>query len=485
MLLKKCFFDKMIKTGMNKKLNFLSFILFAGSIFFLLSLVSGCRQSQNEPTTDENGYPSSFAFVEVPQPLMGDNPHCTETPPSLPTAGIPFWDSCYSTRLTRVTEVDSIQGRHEYSRFDPFNCSKTLIVLLMNSGDYAVYKTSAFPYNQSVNFARQTQALEDPRWDNENPDLLWGISEFKIVRDNVISGERTVIKNFAVDPLIAPILANEPDLYTITMRQEGEASADRRYWAFILQGTDEDYRPRYLFCWDRTSNKVLGICSIKQEESVIDWVGMSFNGNWVLIGGLSENGGKLKGMTIANRALTHFQRIDYTTAHADIGLDTQGREILVMQNTQTDSIDLLPLSWDTRPILTPGGSYSGSNHVPLVRLYYDSESPIGLNSGVHISCNTPGYCLVSTNIAKNIPEKNWLDRSNVLVRLDPAKPRVFMLAKIYNTTEAYFEETHGSMTRDGSRIVWASNWNQNVGQEKMFLLQLDMPINWKKLTGGD
>ena len=190
-------------------------------------------------------------------------------------------------------------------------------------------------------------------------------------------------------------------------------------------------------------------------------------------------------MTIANRALTRFQRIDYTTAHADIGLDTQGREILVMQNTQTDFIDLLPLSWDTRPILTPGGSYNGSNHVPLLRLYYDSESPIGLNSGVHISCNTSGYCLVSTNIAKNTSEKNWLDRSNVLIRLDPAKPRVFMLAKIYNTTEAYFEETHGTMTRDGSRMIWASNWNRNVGQEKMCLLQLDMPVNWKKLTGGD
>jgi len=305
-------------------------LLEAGGMILALLVADGCRRFQDEPEPNGHGYdyPAGFTFIEVPRPLEADNPRCIEPVLPFPGIGIPFRDSCGSTRLRRVTEVDGIQGRHEYSRFDPFNCSKTLIVLLRNSGDYAVYKTSAFPYNQSANFVCQTRALEDPRWDNENPDLLWGISEFKIVRDHVISGERTVIKNFAVDPLIAPILANEPDLYTITMRQEGEASADRRYWAFILQGTAEDYRPRYLFCWDRTSDKVLGIYSIKHEESIIDWVGMSFNGNWVLIGGLSENGGKLKGMTIANRDLTRFQRIDYTTAHADTGLDTRGREIL-------------------------------------------------------------------------------------------------------------------------------------------------------------
>jgi len=203
------------------------------------------------------------------------------------------------------------------------------------------------------------------------------------------------------------------------------------------------------------------------------------------VGGMAENGGRLKGMTVADRSLTRFQRIDYTTAHSDAGLDAQGREVLVMQNSRTDFVDLIPLSWETRPILDAGGSYAGSGHVPLLRLYYAGDSPMGLNSGIHVSCNAPGYCLISTNIAGNTPEQNWLDRSNVLIRLDPVNPRIFMLSKIFNTTEAYFEETHGAMTRDGSRIVWAVNWNRDIGGEKMCLLQLDMPANWKHLTGGE
>jgi hypothetical protein len=458
-------------------------------LFLVVILLAGCSRNEDEPAPVPDSqayeYPPGFAFVEVPFPLVADNPRCSEPPLSLPTIGVPFKDPCFASRLTRVTDVEGVQGRHEYSRFDPFNRDKTLIILLRDTGDYAVYRTSAFPYNQPSNLVFQTHDMEDPRWDDNDSGLLWGLSGLRIVQDDVRSGGRTVVKDFATDPRIAPILAAEPDLYRITMRQEGEASADRNYWALVLQGTREDYRPRYLFCWGRESDRVLGIYPIPKAEADIDWVGMSANGNWVLVGGMSENGGNLKGMTIADPALTRFQRIDYTTSHADVGLDAQGREILIMQNTRTDYIDLIPLAWETRPILDAGGSYAGSGHVPLLRLFYDSSSPIGFNSGVHISCNAPGYCLVSTTIAGNTPEQNWLDRSNALIRLDATHPRVFLLSKVYNTTEAYFEETHGAMSRDGSRIVWAANWNQNVGQEKMCLLQLDMPSNWKELAGGE
>lgn len=459
----------------------------AGALFLALALLAACERSADELQPEEQGYeyPPGFAFSEVPRPLEADNPRCNEPALALPEAGVPFKDSCYSTRLTRATAIDGVQGRHEYSRFDPFNSDKTLILLLSDTGDYKVYRTSSFPYNQSANLVFQTSGIEDPRWDNDDPVLLWGLSAFQIVRENVLDGARTVIKDFSADPAIARVLGGEPDLFRITMLQEGEASADRRYWAFVLQGTRDDYRPRHIFCWDRSSDRVLGVCRIAGEEADIDWVGMSWNGGWVLIGGLAENGGRFRGMTIADRDLTRFQRVDYTTAHADVGLDARGREVLVMQNSRTDCIDLIPLSWDTRPILEAGGGYVGTGHLPLLRLYYADDSSIGLNSGVHISCNAAGYCLVSTNIAPGAAEQNWLDRGNALIRLDAAAPRVFMLSKIYNTTREYFEETHGAMSRDGSRIVWAANWNRDVGRERMCLLQLDMPANWRQLTGSE
>lgn len=38
------------------------------------------------------------------------------------------------------------------------------------------------------------------------------------------------------------------------------------------------------------------------------------------------------------------------------------------------------------------------------------------------------------------------------------------------------------MSNDGSRVVWACNWNRNPGSEEVFLLQLDMPEGWRELT---
>jgi len=156
--------------------------------------------------------------------------------------------------------------------------------------------------------------------------------------------------------------------------------------------------------------------------------------------------------------------------------------VIVMQNSRTDHIDLIPIDWDTTPILEPGGNYAGTNIFPMVRLYYDAASSSGLRSGVHISCNYPGYALVSTHIAPGVAEQNWLDRTNVLIRLDRLRPHVYYLTKIHGACQeeprAYWEETQGTITSDGRKIVWADNWGLNVGQEQMFLMQLDMPRNW-------
>jgi hypothetical protein len=197
-----------------------------------------------------------------------------------------------------------------------------------------------------------------------------------------------------------------------------------------------------------------------------------------LIAGDWDNANPLTGLTLANHELTEFHRLDYGVAHSDVGLDSAGREVVVMQNTQTDYIDLIPLDPATQPILEGGGSYEGTGRTPLMRLFYDSSSPVGLNSSVHISCNAPGWCVVSTFTEPNQREQNWLDRTITLVRLDPARPRVFYLAKVHGTAGAYWEETHASISHDGTRVVWATNWGRDVGQERVWLMQLDVDAAW-------
>lgn len=423
-------------------------------------------------------YPANFKFREVPNPLSGDNPRYSLLAMNLPQVGQPFFDRRFGTVLTRVSQAPKL--RQEYSRFDPFNRGQTMILLLdITSGEWRVYQTKSFPYDQPGNLVRTINNLGEPRWDRTDVNVLWGLRDFSIVTLNVPTGQEVVIKDFSKDATLGPILKAQPDLYRVTTKDEGEASRDRRYWALCLQGSQNDYRLRYIFCWDRQQDKIIGLYQLPVTEGqALDWVGMSPLGNWVIIGGEPVGSWSAGGLILANKALTTFHPLAYTTAHSDVGLDTLGREVMVMQNSRTDYIDLIPLDLNSK-VVNSVSDYANNLVQPLVRLYYASSTPIGLNSGVHISCNYSGYCLISTNTEPNLPEQNWLDRTITLVRLDRSNPRVFYLAKVYNTTGAYWEETQATITEDGSKVVWASNWGQNVGQEKVFVMQLDMPPNWQ------
>jgi hypothetical protein len=426
-------------------------------------------------------YPDNFQFIKVPDPLSGTNPPYSLSSKELPELGIPFFDASFGTMLTRATDANSIHGRHEYSRFDPFNKDQSMIVLdpdvLWN-----VYSTKSFPYNHPDNLI-MTINLEEPRWDPDDQNIIWGTDEFTIKRINVSTGETTLIKDFSQDPVISPII-DQGNVYRITMQDEGESSLDKRYWAFFLQGNEQtEYEHLYIFTWDRIADSVLGLYKIPENERKLDWIGMSPLGNWVLIGGDYDNGGNLAGLTMANKELTQFHRLDYTTAHSDVALDVAGNEVIVMQNTMTDYIDLIPIDLKTQPVLEAGGSYENTNRTQLLRLFYTNESPLGMNSGIHISCNVPGYCVVSTFIEPDLPEQNWLDRTIILVKLDAVNSQAWYLAKLYTTAGSYWEETQATISNDGTKIVWSSNWGWNVGNGQVFLMQLDMPSNWKdKIT---
>lgn len=420
-----------------------------------------------------------YPFIKVPKPLSGNNPVYHLIPRAVPLPGKSFQDLCFNTTLTRATK--SLNMRHEYSRFDPFNLNQSMIVLIdLKTADWKIYKTKGVYYDQPGNFVRTLNIHGEPRWDPKDPSLIWGLRDFSIVRINVKTGRVTTIKDFSKDQTLGPIIKAEPDLYRITTKDEGESSLDKRYWALCLQGSNDDYRLRYVFCWDLRLNKILGLYKLASAEAqLIDWVGMSPLGNWVIIGGDAGENQTWAGLNMVDKKFSSFHRLASATAHSDVGLDTQGNEIIVMQNSRTDYVDFIPISLKAKPVNdTP--DYKNNIVKPIVRLYYNSNSPIGLNSGVHISCNHGGYCVISTNTEPGLPEQNWLDRTITLVKLDGKAFPVYYLAKVYNTTGAYWEETQATITNDGSRVVWASNWGRNVGKEKVFVMRLDMPANWEK-----
>lgn len=450
------------------------------SVAALMTVGASCQssaESSGQPATKPSGArpaPAAVPLVAVPNPLSGENPTHPLVVLPLPQVGRAVTDGRFKTKLTRLTQRPKI--RHEYSRYDPYNRDGSRIVLHdTDSGDLHVYRTGRLPLDRKDNLLK-TVDMEQPRWDPRDPNVLWGLRDFKIITVTFPAGKTTVVKDFTKDPTIAPVLKAEPDLYRITTRDEGEASRDMRTWALILQGSKDDYRHRYILTWDRQADRVLGVYKLAANEE-IDWVGMSWSGRHVLIGG-DSGAGRASGLCMADLALKKIHRLDHTTSHSDVGVDVKGNDVIVMQNSRTDHVDLIPLSDKTRPCREEGDQYAGTNRTKLLRLFYNSESSHGLNSGLHVSCNAPGYAVISTFMDQGVKEQNWLDRCIVLVRLDPAKPKVWYLAKLHTTHKAYWEEPHAVITNDGSKVLWATNWNRNVGQDKVFVMRLSLPPAW-------
>jgi len=440
-------------------------------------------------------YPSNFRFIEVPDPLSGDNPRYPLIPLATPAPGASYYDPRFGTVCTRITQKPLV--RHEYSRIDPCNRDQSRILLQdISSGTYLIYRTKPLPCDQAGNLVRTITGVQEVnwagefRWDPEDVNLLWGLRDFSIITLKVDTGAVTVIKDFTKDATMGLIIKANPLLYRITNMDEGESSRDKRFWVFALQNGDDPAHPeeayvfKYLFTWDRLQNKVLGTYKLPLIRGQnLDWVGMSTLGNWVVIGGGPLDSDPTGwGLMLADKGFTVFHQLAVNTAHADVGLDTAGKEVIVMQNSNTDYVDQIPLDLKVTPVNAPG-DYAKSIIKPIVRLYYNDSSPIGLKSGIHVSCNYPGYALISTTIPPATPEQNWLDRGIILVRLDPNKARAVYLAKVYNTTSQYQEETHGSITNDGSKVVWVCNWGNYVpepGLPKLTLTQLEMPPQWER-----
>lgn len=466
-----------------------------GSRFFWRLVLLGCLLGAwlwPGPAPGQANYPANYRFTAVPDPLAGDNPPYPLLPQGAPTPGQSFTDLRFGTRLTRVSQAPL--RRHEYSRFDPCNCGQTMILLGdISTGERLVYRTQPRPYDQAGNLVRSINNLEELRWDRTDPDLLWGLRDFSIVTLNVQTGQETIIKNFAQDAALAPIFSANPRLYRVTRKDEGEASQDNRFWVLALQNGDDPAHPeeayviKYLCTWDRLQDKILGTYQLATAAGQsVDWVGMSPLGRWALIGADPTGGGNIDGLVMANKEFTVFHKLAAATGHSDVGLDSQGREVIVMQNSRTDYVDLIPLDLNSREV-TSVADYQNNLIKPLVRLFYDSASPRGLNSGVHISCNHPGYSVISTYIPAGAPEQNWLDRAIILVRLETPQPRAWYLAKVYNTTQQYHEETQATITNDGARIFWASNWGQSVPEPQLpslFTMQLEMPAGWQGMLAG-
>ena len=355
----------------------------------------------------------------------------------MPQKGTAFTDPNFHTSITRITDKsdgysdDGIEN--EYAKTDPENSDGTYVILRANDGECYLYDTATFQMQKHLEGIMLGEEPE-PRWDASNPKIFYYVYGTELRSYNIDTDVSTTVHDFKKE---------FPSAAYITTKVEGDASLDRRFWSFMV--VDSNYNLISVIVFDKTSNSIVGQKSAFPDS--LDWVSMDMSGKHCIIGYDTHV------FEVFSRDLS--SAIDLPTGangHSDLALTSDGRGVLVYQNTATDWIAMADLDTgvETQLVFIP--------------------SNVTVDIGLHFSGNcakTPGWVLVSTYGAKNPPpdeSHSWMDTQLFMVQLH-ANPTIWRIAHThaytsldYTGEKNYFAEAFASINTRGTKIYFGSNW---------------------------
>lgn len=393
--MKHLYVRKFSQFGNSKKVLFLNFLFFS----LILS-------AQNYP---ESIPLSSINYTSYQYPT-GDTPGYLE----VKTNG-------FSNEVIRISDAGVLGTsgqnlRHHYSKDQPWNSDGSLIKLAGYPAAILDGETFEFLYWASIPSAAT--------WSNINPNLMYGTSGNRIVRFDVTTNIRETLHTFSEFSSVSYGYG------------EGNTSNDDKYIGLIgKNGSNQT-----LIVYNIKDNVVVATRSIGTLD--LDWFSISPLGNYAVISYGPDGSNVDQGLKVYDIDLTNYRHLNNYTTHADIGLDANGDEVYIAFGDPT-----------TR---------SNGYYLKMVRLSDGQVTPFFYHSpghgvwGGHISTrNTdrPGWAYISEGCCQTVGYKEMfaikLDGSDMIERFG-----------IHHSNEntGYGHEAHGVPNRDGSKMMFASNW---------------------------
>ena len=389
--------------------------------------------------------------------------------PSLPEPQprTPYRDPVFGICLVRVTDRrkdilnpydDSLGMKNEYSRVQSFNADNSLLLVWTTESFWYVYDAQALlPLGE-------VPVVVEPRWDAHNPSLMYYTDETRLISNHLSTGTRRVIRDFADD-------FPGGDVVAVWTRYEGSPSYDSRYWGLLAQNAD--WEPFAFLFYDLLDDDVI-VREFSPGYS-IDNVTISPLGNYFLASfddycehGQLGNDRHPCGFMVYDRNLQKGRGLLRIIGHYDAALDTDGREVIIYQDIDTDHISMLDLE-------------SGAV-TPLFPIDF-SHSAIGFHFSGR-AANLPGWALVSTYNGGYPTDHTWMDDVVLALELKP-HGRVVRLAHTHSLVDEdmehdYWAEPHVSVNQDFNRIIFTSNWGR-TGTSEVDMYMILLPDNWTEL----
>ncbi len=413
------------------------------------------------------GTPPAGPLCAPPHPPLVSDFAVRQVPPlAEPAPRIPFRDPVFGSCLVRVTErvadrtPDDRHGglKNEYSRVQAFNADESRLLVRSTVGTWYLYDAATLRPLRRVEFTG-----EEPRWHPSDPQVFFFFQDAQLRAFDLVRGEDTLVHDFVSD-------FPGQTLSLVWTRWEGSPSLDGRWFGLMAQ--DESYEAVALLVYDRLVDRVTAVADLRGlPNPTPDSATISPSGTYLVAQfeycdyGTLGTLGRPCGLMVYDRSLSRARGLARIIGHSDFAVDSQGREVLVYQDVDSDEVAMLDLATGARTALFPI-DFSLASH------------------GFHFSGRAfgrPGWVVVST-YSGGVPQSvSWLDDQVFLVELR-AGGRVIRLAHTRsrvdeNQAHDYWAEPQATANRDLTRILFTTNWGRS-GTEEVETMLLELPPDW-------
>lgn len=367
-------------------------------------------------------------------------------------------DPSFQTQITRITDQAAFGSSssaiiHHYSKTQPWNADGTRIMLssrkqpLLDGNDYHIVRpTNLFSPMMS-------------RWSHKNPNKL-----FQAAGDT--------FEELTLDPSddsqSVTVLRTFPGYSDLSIgNAEGNLSIDDRVVALMGRKTTgpNGLNDLYVIIYDIENDAILAERRFDNKFTSapdrIDWVSVSQSGNYVLFLWKPNGTARDQGVEVyqaVNGVLTFQRQLTSVQGHGDIGYDSFGNEVYV----QTGGDPNLGVS-----------SFRLDNGARVTQLLAG-----GLNSpwqAAHVSCRNykrPGWAYIATQSQQANLSTN--SKEVLAVKLDGSLT-VERFGWTHNHHFNYESEAHPVPNPDGTKIMFASNWDGTSSTDPVYSYVAEWP----------
>jgi len=356
-----------------------------------------------------------------------------------PAVGNSYIDPVFGASIQRVSNAMATRNadrggnltwiENEYSTASAFNSDNSRFVLLHQSY-FALYDGAAGAYLYDLPL--EVNATSEPRWSRVDNHTLYYHFRNQLKSFDIATGGTNVVHTF--------------DQYaSISGNGEMDISLDGDHFVFAGDG-------RFIFVYQISTDQALP--ALDTSGHGFDSIYITPQNNVLVSWGPPSGTARYQGQEMFDSNMNFLRQVGHANGHKHLTVDTNGDEVLIWTNS--DDPNPLP---------------DCQNGVVKIRLADASQTcllQLDWSLAVHITApDGNGWVYVDTESPTN-PEPDspkWVPYTNELLQVKLDGSGVVRLAHHRSrAVDRYNWQPKNSVSRDGTRLLFSSNYGINVTQ---------------------